>query len=85
MGKCSSFRSYEVILVHCTFVNNDYQHDSRVLYMFVPNKSFGQLLYISPQGFIFLKSFNSQLLYIKVWNTDQNSKSLKLEDKIALL
>ena len=53
--------------------------------MFVPNKSFGQLLYISPLGFIFLKSFNSQLLYIKVWNTDQNSKSLKLEDKIALL
>ena len=24
--------------------NNDYQHDSRVLYTFVPNKSFGQLL-----------------------------------------
>ena len=33
----------EVILVHCNIVNNDYQQDSRVLYPFVPNKSFGQL------------------------------------------
>ena len=28
----------EVILVHCDFVNNDSQQDSRVLYIFVPNK-----------------------------------------------
>ena len=28
----------EVILVHCNIVNHDYQHDSRVLYTFVPNK-----------------------------------------------
>ena len=31
----------EVLLVHCNIVNNDYQQDSRVLYTFVPNKSFG--------------------------------------------
>ena len=34
----------EVLLVHCNIVNNDYQQDSRVLYTFVPNKLFGQLL-----------------------------------------
>ena len=34
----------EVVLVHCNVVNNAYQQDSRVLYTFVPNKSFGQLL-----------------------------------------
>ena len=33
----------EVVLIHCNIVNNDYQQDSRVLYTFVPNKSFGQL------------------------------------------
>ena len=33
----------EVVLVHCNVVNNDYQQDSRVLYTYVPNKSFGQL------------------------------------------
>ena len=27
----------EVVLVHCNIVNNDYQHDLRVLYTFVPN------------------------------------------------
>ena len=37
----------EVVLTHCNIVNNDYQQDSRVLYTFVPNKSFGQLLDIS--------------------------------------
>ena len=30
----------EVLLVHCNLVNNDYQQDSRILYTFVPNKTF---------------------------------------------
>ena len=34
----------EVVLVDCNTVNNDYQQDLKVLYTFVPNKSFGQLL-----------------------------------------
>ena len=34
----------EVGSVHCNIVNNDYQQDSKVLYTFVPNKSFAQLL-----------------------------------------
>ena len=50
----------EVALVHCNMVNNDYQQDSRVLYTFVPNKSFGSLLDISPSNHIFLKTFNSE-------------------------
>ena len=29
----------EVVLVHCNIVNNNYSHDYRVLYTFVPNKS----------------------------------------------
>ena len=33
----------EVLLVHCNIANNGYQQDSRVLYMFVPNKPFGTL------------------------------------------
>ena len=42
----------EVILVHCNVVNNNYQQDSRVVYTFVPNKSLGSLLEISPTNFI---------------------------------
>ena len=47
----------EVALVHCNIVNNGYQQDSRVLYSFVLNKSFGQLLDIPPTTFIFLITF----------------------------
>ena len=46
-----------VVLIHCIIVNNDYQQDSRVLYLFVPHKSFSKLLDISPKNFMFLKIF----------------------------
>ena len=71
----------EVILVHCSIVNNNYQQNSRVLYTFIPNKPFGQLLDISPKNFIFLKIFNSDFSYIEVWFTDQYYKPLEIEDK----
>ena len=48
----------ELVLVHCNIANKDYQQDSRVLYIFILNKSFGQLLDISPKNVIFLKIFN---------------------------
>ena len=43
----------DVVFVHCNIVNNDYQHDSRISYTFAPNKSFGQLLAISPKKIIY--------------------------------
>ena len=55
-----------MLLVHCNVVNKDYQHNSRALYTFVPNKSFGELFDISIKSFIFLKTFNSELSYIMV-------------------
>ena len=74
----------EVVLVHWNIVNNDYQQDSRLLYTFVPNKSFVSLLEISPTNHIFLKTFNSEYDEIKVWLTDQNSQPLEIEDRINL-
>ena len=74
----------EIVLIYCNIVNNNYQQDLRVLYTFVPNKSFGQLLDISPKIFIFLKSCHSQFSYIEVWFTYQNSKLLEIEDKIKI-
>ena len=44
----------ELVLVHCNLVNNGYQQDSRILYTFVPNKTFGSLLEISPTNQVFL-------------------------------
>ena len=72
----------EVILIHCNVVNNSYQQNSRVLYTFVPNKSFGQLLDISPKKIIFLKTFDSE--FLKVRFTDQHSNPLEIEDKINI-
>ena len=56
----------EVVLVHCNIVNNDYQQDSRVLFTFIPDKLFVDLLDVSPKKFVFLKIFNSECSYIEV-------------------
>ena len=72
----------ELVLVHCHLVNNDYQQDSRILYAFATNKTFGSLLEISPTNHLFLKTFNSEFQEIKIWFTDQTSAPLELEDKI---
>ena len=72
----------EVVLVHCNLVNNDYQQNSRILFTFVPNKTFGSLLEISPPNHVFLKTFNSKFQEIKIWFKDQTSKPLEVEDKI---
>ena len=72
----------ELALVHCNLVNNDYQQDPRILYAFVPNKTFGSVLEISPTNHVFLKTFNSEFQEIKIWFTNQTSAPLELEDKI---
>ena len=74
----------ELVLVHWNLANNDYQQDSRILFTYVPNKSFGSLLEISPTNHVFLKTFNSEFQEVKVWFTDQTSKPLELEDKINI-
>ena len=51
--KVSHSEITEVVLVHCNIVKNDYQEDSGVLYIFVPSKSFGQLLDISSKKYIY--------------------------------
>ena len=65
-------------------VNNEYQQDSRILFIFVPNKTFGSLLEISPTNHVFLKTFNSEFQEIKIWFTDQTSTTLEIEDKMNI-
>ena len=40
----------EVVLIHCNIIKSIYHHDSRVLYTFVPNRSYGQFFGISPKN-----------------------------------
>ena len=74
----------EVILVHCIIVNINYQQDSRVLFTFVPNKSFGQLSDISRKILNFKKTFGSELPYIEVWFTDEKSEPLEIANEINI-
>ena len=48
-----TLENVEVVLVHCNLVNNSYQQHSRVLFTFVPNKQYGQLISISPYSLVF--------------------------------
>ena len=74
----------EVVLVHCNLVNNSYQQASRVLFTFVPNKQYGQLISISPNSLIFLKTINTEFSEIEIWFTDQNNNALEIEDNINI-
>ena len=56
----------EVVFVHCNIANNDYQHDSRVLFTFVPNNSFVQLLNISPKVLCFQKPLIRKFQILKL-------------------
>ena len=49
-GNVPKLESVEVVLVHCKLVNNNYQQASKVLFTFVPNKQFGQLINIAPHS-----------------------------------
>ena len=63
---------------------NSYQQASRVLFSFVPNKQYGQLISISPNSLIFLKSMNTEFSEIEIWFTDQNNNSLEIEDNVNI-
>ena len=71
--------SVEVVLVHCNLVNNSYQQASKVLFTFVPNKQFGQLITISPHLLKMLKTNN-----VQSWFTDQNNRPLEIEDSVNI-
>ena len=74
----------EVLLVHCNLVKNNYQIASKVLFSFVPNKKFGQLLNIAPHVFTMMNTVNTEFSCVEVWFTDQSSKALEIEDNANL-
>ena len=53
-----------VILVHCNILNNNYQQASKVLFAFVPDKQFRQLITIAPQSLTMLKTTIAEFYYI---------------------
>ena len=76
--------SVDLVLVHCNVVNNSYQQVSKVLFTFVPNKKYGQLITISPETLIMLKTVNTEFSFIEIWFTDQDNKPLEIEDRVNI-
>ena len=76
--------SFEVVLVHCNLVKNDYQNTSKVLFNFVPNKPFGQLINISPQSLTMMNTVNAEFSFVEVWFKDQTSKALEIKGNVNL-
>ena len=82
--KVPKLESAEVVLAHCNWVKNDCQHSSKVLFSFVPNKQFGELINISPNSLTMMNTVNTEFSYVDVWFTDQVSKALETEDNVNL-
>ena len=76
--------SVDLVLVHCNVVNNSYQQAFKVLFTFVPNKKYGQLITISPETLIRLKTVNTKLSFIEIWFKDQDNRPLEIEDSVNI-
>ena len=76
--------SVEVVFMHCNLVSTSYQQTSKVLFTFVPNKQFGQLITISPHSLTMLKTTNTEFQSIQLWFTDQNNRPLEIEDSVNI-
>ena len=74
----------EVVLVQCNLVNNNYQQASKILFTFVPNKQFSQLINITPHSLTMLKTVNAEFSFIEIWLTDQNNRPLEIEDNVNI-
>ena len=76
--------SVDLVLVHCNLVNNSYKQASKVLFTFVPNKKYGQLITVSPETLIMLKTVNTEFSFIEIWFTDQDNRPLEIEDSVNI-
>ena len=76
--------SVDLVLLHCNLVNNSYQQASKVLFTFVPNKKYGQLITVSPNSLIMFKTINTEFSFIEIWFTDQDNRPLEIEDSVNI-
>ena len=76
--------SVDFVLVHCNLVYNIYQQASKVLFTFVPNKKYGQLITVSPETLIMLKTVNTEFSFIEIWFTDQDNRPLEIEESVNI-
>ena len=78
------FAVFEVVLVQCNLVDNQYPQKPEVLYTFVSYKFYAYLLNVEPSNLVFLKTYDTDFDEIIITFTDQNSRPLEIEDKVNL-
>ena len=74
----------EAVLVQCNLVNNNYQRASKVLFTFVLNKLFVQLITIISYSPTMLKTTNAEFSFIEIWFADQNNRLLEIEHNVNI-
>ena len=74
----------EVVLVYYNLVNKSYQQGSEVLFTFLPNILFGQLITIKPHSPTMLKTTYAEFSFIEIWFIDQNNRPLEIEDNVNI-
>ena len=67
----------------CNLVENDYQYALNVLFRFIPNEKFGNLLNISPLALTMINIVNTEFS-LEVWFTDPSRQALETEDNVNL-
>ena len=55
-----------------------------MLFTFVPNKQFGQLITTEPQSLTMLQTTNAEFSFIEIWFTDQNNRAPEIEDNVNI-
>ena len=71
--------SVEAVLVHCNLVENDYQHTSKVLFNFVRNKQFRELINISHYSLTTMSQTILKFLLLRFGLQTKLVKHLKLK------
>ena len=55
-----------------------------MLFTFVPNKQFGQLITFTPHSLTMLKTTN-EFSFIEIWFTDKNNRPLEIEGNVNII
>ena len=72
------------ILAFCNLVENTYLQESKLLFSFVPNSKFGNLLSVTPQVLKYFDTVDSIFDYIEISFTDQNGRPFQTDDDITV-
>ena len=79
-----TLETVEVVSVHCNLVSNTYRQASKVLFTFVPNKTFGLLITITLHSPTMLKTTNAEFSFIEIWFANQNNRPPEIEDNVSI-